>query len=126
MRRTWWGLAAFLLAFAGLIAAGGERAQAQLGPPKFLKATATAMPKTVVPGKPFTVVVAITVDKPYHIQANPPKKDYVATVVDFSAARGFKVGKIRYPPARQAKISGDTLPVYEGTVKVTAVLTADK
>jgi thiol:disulfide interchange protein DsbD len=124
MRRTGWGRGAiFLLAFAGLIAAGGQQAQAQFRPPQFLKAAATA-PKTVVPGKPFTVTVALTVDKPYHIQANPTKPGYIPTVLDFSAAHGFKVGKIIYPPAKQAHIAGDTLPVYEGTVTVKASLIA--
>jgi len=126
MKRAWWGLAAMVvLTLAGMIALSGSRAQAQFSAPKFLKATARA-PKTVVPGKPFTVTVSITVDKPYHIQANPPKADYIATVVDFSGAKGFKVGKITYPHAKQAQIGSETLPVYEGTVQVKAALTAEK
>jgi hypothetical protein len=108
----------------GLLFAGATTAQAQGGPPKFLKVIATA-PATAAIGKPFTLTVAITIDKPYHIQGNPPKDGYIATVVTV-AGPGFTVGKITYPKAIQATIAGDTLPVYEGTIQVKAVVTPAK
>ena len=115
---TWVGIA------VGLLGAGATTARAQGGPPKFLKVVATA-PSAAAAGKPFTLTVAITIDKPYHIQGNPPKDGYIATVVTVAGA-GFKVGKITYPKAIQANIAGDTLPVYEGTIQVKAEVTPAK
>src|SRR5437016_6089948 len=123
MQRLWTGVAA-TVACAFLLMGRGT-AQAQGARPKFVKATATA-PKTVAPGATFTVTVAITVEKPYHIQGNPAKQDYIPTEVKIGPASGFKVGKITYPKPIQAKAGGEMLPVYEGTVQVKAAVTAEK
>jgi thiol:disulfide interchange protein len=109
---------------AACVLTGTGVAKPQLGPPEIVTVTASA-PKTVTSGKAFTVTVAIAVKPEYHIQANPPKKDYIPTVVSVGPVSGFKVGKITYPSAVQAQIAGDTLPVYEGTVQIRAVVTPD-
>lgn len=115
-----------LLAFALLtfLALAGQ-AHAQLQAPKFVKATAVA-PKTVTPGKPFDLAVTITIDSPYHLQANPAKEGYTATEVTLGAVKGLKAGKTVYPKGMEVTIAGDKLPVYEGTVKVTVTVTPDK
>jgi DsbC/DsbD-like thiol-disulfide interchange protein len=118
-------ISALIVAAIGVLFAGAQTARAQGGPPKFLKVAATA-PKTALLGKPFTVTVAITIDPPYHIQGNPPKEGFVATVVKLGATKDFKLGKITYPKPTEAKIGTDTLPVYEGTVEVKVQVTALK
>src|SRR5579884_3240527 len=123
MRRSWWSIGAILvLASVGGI---GGMARALFGAPKFLKATDSAPPSAVI-GKPFSVVVTLTIDKPYHIQANPPKQGYIATVVTVGPVKGVKVDKVVYPHATQATTAGEVLPVYEGRVQIKAIVTADK
>lgn len=100
-------------------------AQAQFGGPKFVKAVAET-PKTIEAGKSFTIKVSVTIDKPYHIQANPPKENYIATVLEIGKVKGFKIGKITYPKPLIATIGGETLPIYEGTVQIQAVISPDK
>src|SRR5438552_711642 len=113
-------------ALLGMIGWSGQAAQAQFGGgPKFVTLTAAA-PKTVAPGKPFTLKVAVTIDKPYHIQSNPPKENYIPTELEIGAVKGFKVGKPTYPKATEAKIGEETLPVYEGTVEIMVEMTPDK
>jgi DsbC/DsbD-like thiol-disulfide interchange protein len=97
-------------------------ATAQGQTPKAVSVTATA-PKAAPVGKPFNVQVAITIQDPYHIQGNPTKEGYVATVVKVEAPAGVKAGKVVYPKAVEEKIAGDTLPVYEKTVTVVAQVT---
>jgi thiol:disulfide interchange protein DsbD len=114
------------LALLGIAGGSGPSALAQLGaPPKFVKAAATA-PKSVEPGKPFTLTVAVTIDKPYHIQSNPPKQDYIPTELEVGDVKGFKIGKVVYPKATEARIGDETLPVYEGTVEIKVPVTPDK
>ncbi len=100
-------------------------AAAQFGAPKFLKASASS-PAPVVPGKSFTVVIALTVDAPYHIQANKTKEGYIPTVVELGPIPGLKVVGITYPKSVDTKIGGDTLPVYEGKVQIKVVMSAAK
>jgi thiol:disulfide interchange protein len=119
------GLLAVTVAMLGLLTAAAETTWAQSGPPKFLKVAATA-PGLIKAGKPFTLTVAITIDKPYHIQGNPSKEGYIATVVKVDPTPGFKVGKITYPKAIMATIAGDTLPVYEGAIQVKVEVTPTK
>lgn len=113
------------LAVLASVVWSGQSAQAQFGTPKFIKATAVA-PKTVEPGKPFTLKVAVSIDKPYHIQSNPPKQDYIPTELEVGPLKGFKVGKPVYPKATEAETGGEKLPVYEGNVEITVEVTPDK
>ena len=125
MRRGYGGTALMAaLAVLGLIGGGAERARAQLGAPKFLKASASA-PTTVTPGKPFTVTVTVTIDKPYHIQANKTKPEYIPTVLEIGPVKGFKVGAVAYPKSVQARVGSETLAVYEGKVVLKATMTAE-
>ena len=114
-------LALTLLTLAALTG----RAHAQFHAPKFLKATAVA-PKTVTPGKPFDVAVTLTIESPYHIQANPATADYIPTVVKVGEVKGLVAGQPVYPQGLQATISGDKLSVYEGAVKVMVTITPDR
>ena len=111
-------LALTLLALAAL----QGQAHAQFHAPKFLKATAVA-PKMVTPGKPFAVAVTLTIESPYHIQANPATAEYIPTEVKVGAVKGLSVGRPVYPQGMQATISGDKLSVYEGVVKVRVTVT---
>ena len=101
------------------------RAYAQSNTPKFLKITAVA-PKTVTPGKPFAVAVTLTIAAPYHIQANPTTRDYVATEVSVGAVKGMAAGKTRYPKGMETTLQGETLSVYEGAVNVMVTVTPDR
>lgn len=125
MRRVWWSVAvtSLFLVF-GIFGIGNRKAEAQFGPPKFVKVSATA-PKTVVAGKPFVLTVNVTVDKPYHIQANKTKEGYIPTVVEVGAP-GFTVGKIVYPKSQQATMGHEKLDVYAGSVAIKVTLTPDK
>ncbi|MDE2126844.1 MAG: thioredoxin family protein [Armatimonadetes bacterium] len=110
---------AFLLAALAIGTTSAAAALAQA--PQFVHASASAT--HVLPGKPFTVLVHVRVDKPYHIQANPPKAGYIATEVVMGHVNGLSVKKVIYPKGQIAHIAGDILPVYEGsvTIKVLAV-----
>jgi hypothetical protein len=99
--------------------------QAQFNAPKFIKASPTA-PKSALAGKQFTVTVAVDIDSPYHIQANPSKEGYIATELELGPLKGFKLDKVVYPKAKESVISGERLPVYEGKISIKAEVTADK
>jgi thiol:disulfide interchange protein DsbD len=112
------GLLAFTLL---MLTALAGNAHAQFKRPNFLKATAVA-PKTVTPGKPFELAVMLTIDAPYHVQANPATDGYIATEVRVGAVKGLAAGAPVYPQGMEVKISGDKLSVYEGEVKVTVTI----
>lgn len=122
MRNVRWMAIAALVLLTGV---ASRTVNAQFDSPKFLKAAATA-PKNVEAGKTFTVTVAITIDSPYHIQANPTKEGYIATELEVSPIKGFKIGKVTYPKALETKIGGEALSVYEGKVAIKADITPDK
>ncbi len=107
--------------FFAILISGANCVQA--APTNLVKVTAAKSVATT-PHKPFTLDISLTIEKPYHIQANPPKQDYVATVVQVGPVPGLQVGKITYPAATQAQIGGETIPVYEGTVSVKAQIVA--
>ena len=98
---------------------------AQFGAPKFLKAVPTA-PKSSPAGKPFTLLVAVTIDSLYHIQGNPSKEGYIATELEVGPVKGFKVDKVVYPKAMESVISGERLPVYEGKIGIRVEITPDR
>ena len=77
-------------------------------------------------GKAFDVVVAVTIDKPYHIQANPTKQEYIPTVVQVGSVKGFSAGKVAYPAAKQEKFGDEMLPIYEDKVEIKVPVTAQK
>ncbi|HKO96078.1 MAG TPA: protein-disulfide reductase DsbD N-terminal domain-containing protein [Pyrinomonadaceae bacterium] len=74
-------------------------------------------------------VVRLTIQKGYHLNANPPTFSYLkATELVIKPAEGITVGKLVYPPALKGKFafSEDALDVYEGEVQLKAELKADK
>lgn len=123
--RIFFRCAPVLFAITASLAGTTPSANAQFNAPKFLKAK-PAVPKSVAAGKPFTVTIAVEIDKPYHIQSNPTKAEYIATELKLEAMKGFKAGKATYPKATEATISGDKLSVYEGKVAFKIDVTPDK
>ena len=99
-------------------------AKAQFAPPKFLK-TKVAAPALITPGKPFTITVTLMIDKPFHVQSNPPKENYIPTEIKLGAMKGFKAGKATYPKPTEAMTGGEKLPVFEGKVDLKLEVTAD-
>ncbi len=64
------------------------------------------------------IVVTLTVDPGYHVNANPASSDYlVPTTV---TVPGVANAKITYPPAQtfKPKFSSDAISVYEGSVPI--------
>jgi thioredoxin:protein disulfide reductase len=118
-------VAAWLIVVACLVGVGSRAAWAQPGAQKFVQATATA-PKAVTPGKPFTVTIALNIDKPYHIQADKTKEGYIPTTVEVGQVPGFKVNKIVFPKAEEGNVAGEKLPVFEGKIAIKVTLTPDK
>jgi len=98
---------------------------AQFDAPKFIKVS-PSIPKSVQPGKSFTMAVAVSIESPYHIQGNPAKEGYITTELEVGPLKGFKIGKVTYPKATTTTMSGERLPVYEGTIEIKADLTPDK
>ena len=108
-----------------VLLAAPRLALSQFGTPKFIKGTATA-PKTVTVGKPFTVAVQLTIDTPYHIQANTAKDPYVPTELHLSEVKGFRLDKVTYPKAIVTTMSGERISVFEGKIQIKADITVDK
>lgn len=89
---------------------------------------------TVEPSAPFPIkvggmgdaVVAFSVAKGFHIQANPASMpNLVATKVDVSAVENVKVGNPVYPPAKPYKVAGiATVNTFDGRVEVRIPLEA--
>ncbi len=100
-------------------------AGAQFASKKILSASASAS-GPVVPGKSFSVVISVSIDAPYHIQANKPKEGFIPTVVTIGAVSGLKVTSIAYPKPVTAKIGSDSLPVYEGNIQIKVALSSSK
>ncbi|MCS7273579.1 MAG: thioredoxin family protein [Fimbriimonadales bacterium] len=82
------------------------------------------------PGSPVNGIVLLKVEKPYHVNANPPSEDYlIPTELKIEASKGYKVGKIEYPkPLEKAYefSQGKPLKVYEGDVPIKFQILLDK
>jgi DsbC/DsbD-like thiol-disulfide interchange protein len=73
--------------------------------------------------------VSITIEKGYHVNANPPTFPYLkATTLELKPAEGLTVGSIVYPKATDKKFpfAEKPLAVYEDEVEVKALLKAEK
>lgn len=82
----------------------------------------------VYPGSEFKIAVKLDVKKPWHINSNKPKDDFlIGTSVTFGNEGRFSVSNITYPEAEDIKFSFSETPVsvFEGTVYVAALVTAD-
>lgn len=98
---------------------------AQIASPHFVSARASA-PDTVIVNRPFTVMVVITIDKPYHIQGHPSEKDFIATQLTLKQVNGIHLEKIIYPKPSNISFSGERIPVYEGKIIIKAIVKAFK
>ena len=98
---------------------------AQIASPHFVSAHASA-PGAVDVNKPFTVIVVITIEKPYHIQGHPSEKDFIETQLTLKQVNGIHLEKIIYPKPSMISFSGERIPVYEGKITIKAVVKASK
>ncbi len=110
---------------------GGVPARAQLGgaapaPPAHVL-TATAGPVHVTAGGGTTAEVRLTVAPGWHVNANPPKPDYmIATEVAIAGQGGLGAGAPAYPASVPLKVGFEEQPiaVYGGSVTVRVPLRA--
>ena len=89
----------------------------------------TALPTDVKRNEAADAIVRITVQKGFHINANPPTFPYLkATEVSVSQTPGISVSFIVYPdPLKKTFAFADKpLAVYEGTTDIKVRLKADK
>jgi thiol:disulfide interchange protein DsbD len=111
-------LTALLLAFAAL-AARGAPARAQQGDiPDASQLIQVATAGIEVPaGGETKARVTITIAKGWHVNANPPARDYlIATEAKVEAASALTPGAVHYPPAKKVKLGFEDgeLAVYDG------------
>lgn len=88
-----------------------------------------AQPVEVAAGSSGEAVVRLTIQKGYHINANPPTYPYlIATVLEAPPSHGVSIGKVSYPPplSRKFVFAEKPLAVYEGDTEVKATVKADK
>jgi len=116
--RIFAGIAALLWAFA---------LAAQAGPNDVLTARAVPLKQALSPGDTVTLHVLLSIQHPYHVNANPASEAYlVATAVTLKTAQGIEIGKPVYPKALSRNFAfspGKPLKVYEGTALVKVPLT---
>ena len=77
-------------------------------------------------GQSTPLAVELTINPPYHVNANVPSAEYlIPTVVEFEPIEGITFGKMTYPEAemKQFDFSETPLAVYEGTVYVFTTIT---
>jgi len=86
-------------------------------------------PVDIVAGSSSELIVRLTIQSGYHINANPPTYPYlIATALVISPADGVSVGPVAYPRPLNRKFvfAEKPLAVYEGETEVKATLQADK
>jgi thiol:disulfide interchange protein DsbD len=98
-------------------------AVAQFAPPKdALSVQATASVKQIVPGKPFEILVTLTVKHPYHVNANPASEKFlIPTSVTIDPVPGITFAPPQYPKGLLREFAftgGKKIAVYEGKVVV--------
>jgi thioredoxin:protein disulfide reductase len=74
-------------------------------------------------------VVHLSIEKGFHLNANPPSYPYlIATQLEIKPGDGVKVGKVTYPAAITAKFpfAEGPLAIYEGDKEIKAELVTDK
>jgi thioredoxin:protein disulfide reductase len=75
------------------------------------------------------LIVHLTIENGYHVNANPPTYPYLkATELVIAPASGISAGTVKYPPAlnRKFPFAKQPLAVYEGETEIKAALKADK
>lgn len=93
--------------------------RAQFAPPKdALSVQAGASVKTIVPGKPFEILVTLNIKHPYHVNANPASEKFlIPTTVTVEPVAGITFAQPQYPAGLQREFaftSGKKIAVYEG------------
>lgn len=89
----------------------------------------TTQPVEITAGGSGEATVGLTIEKGYHINANPPAYSYlIATELTILPADGVSAGSVTYPKALNKKFvfAEKPLAVYEGETKVKTTLKADK
>ena len=98
-------------------------------PQNVLTARVEPTPVTVARGGKTMVNVKLTVQKSYHVNANPPSEEYlIPTQVTLGTAKGMTVGRPVYPKGHIFKFSFSDKPlsVYEGSVTVKVPVAVSK
>jgi len=86
-----------------------------------------AAPVSVAAGGSATASVKLTILSGWHVNANPPAREYnIPTKVTLTAASGLAPGAVHYPAGQQEKFSFEDEPllVYDGTVEVKVPISA--
>lgn len=81
----------------------------------------------VVGGSPFELLLLLSIEDGWHINAHKPLQSYlIGTTFKLSGQQKFQLKQSRYPKAQmlQFGFSDDTLKVYEGKVPVFVTLQA--
>lgn len=71
------------------------------------------------------ILFQLKVAEGWHVNANPPRPDYMKpVVVEVVSKRGIKLGSVRYPKGMDLRDEGldETLSIYEGGFEVRGVL----
>jgi hypothetical protein len=90
---------------------------------------AEANPTQIRAGSFGEVIVRLTIERGYHINANPPTYSYLkATDLEIAEGEGISVNSVYYPPPLNKKLSFAEKPiaVYEGTTELKVTLEADR
>lgn len=83
---------------------------------------------TISPGNSADARIRLTIDKGFHVNANPPTFAYLkATEIEVKPGAGISVNFVRYPDAltRTFEFADKPLAVYEGETLITVQLKAD-
>ncbi len=84
---------------------------------------------TISPGSSADARIRLTIDKGFHVNANPPTFAYLKpTEIEVKPAAGISVNFVRYPDplTRTFEFADKPLAVYEGETLITVQLQADR
>ena len=84
---------------------------------------------TISPGSSADARIRLTIDKGFHVNANPPTFAYLKpTEIEVKAGAGISVSFVRYPDplTRTFEFADKPLAVYEGETLITVQLQADR
>lgn len=82
----------------------------------------------IAAGSTGEVVVRLTIDSGYHVNANPPTYPYLkATELEIPSSEGVSLTSVKYPPAlnRKFPFAEEPIAIYEGETELRASLKAD-
>ncbi len=77
-------------------------------------------------GEENPISLEITIKEPYHINSPQPTDDFVIpTSISFNAEKGLEYSSLEFPEEefKRFEFSENPMPVFEGTIRVTAVIT---